>query len=171
MQEMKRPDDTPISAAVLVALIERPAGPAIIFTRRTMTVATHKGQISFPGGTAEPGDTSPIDTAQREAREEIGLDPAHVQFIEYLPQVFTHTGFVVTPVLARIETAPEYALQHDEVEQVFEVPLAYLRAAGTLEIRETLFGDTAFTDYRFTTDEGVIWGMTGRILYELLERL
>ncbi|HUT78385.1 MAG TPA: CoA pyrophosphatase, partial [Polyangia bacterium] len=94
---LDRPDL--VRSAVLVPVVLDGPEPAVVFTRRTMTVAKHKGQISFPGGAAEPGDEGPVATALREAREEIGLDPAVVDVAGVLDDQITTTGFLITPVV------------------------------------------------------------------------
>ena len=113
-------------AAVLVPLIDRPAGPTVLLTQRTAHLHDHAGQISFPGGRAEPEDADAVATALRETEEELGLMRRHVDVIGSLPVYTTVTNFVVTPVVALI--APGFAVQPDpfEVAEAFEVPLAFL---------------------------------------------
>lgn len=116
----------PAAASVLVALVERDDGLAVLLTRRTDHLKDHAGQISFPGGRAEPEDADDVATALRETEEELGLMRRHVDVIGSLPAYTTVTNFVVTPVVALI--APGFALQPDpfEVAEAFEVPLAFL---------------------------------------------
>jgi 8-oxo-dGTP pyrophosphatase MutT (NUDIX family) len=116
----------PAAASVLVALVDREDGLAVLLTRRTDHLKDHAGQISFPGGRAEPEDADAVATALRETEEEIGLLRRHVDVIGALPAYTTVTNFVVTPVVALI--APGFALQPDpfEVAEAFEVPLAFL---------------------------------------------
>lgn len=115
----------PALASVLVPLVLRP-DMTVLLTRRTDHLTDHAGQISFPGGRAEPHDADAVATAMREAQEEIGLQPEHVQVLGQMPTYTTVTGFVVTPVVALVD--PAMALQADpfEVAEVFEVPLAFL---------------------------------------------
>src|ERR1700678_3503264 len=96
-------------AAVLILLVERPAGPAILFTQRTAHLHDHAGQISFPGGRAEAGDTSAVATALRETWEEIGIEANKVETLGQLPNYLTRTGFSVTPVVGWIEPPFELA--------------------------------------------------------------
>jgi 8-oxo-dGTP pyrophosphatase MutT (NUDIX family) len=114
------------AAAVLVPLVQREQGLAVLLTRRTDHLRDHAGQISFPGGRSEPGDDGPVGTALREAHEEVGLAPAHVEVIGTLPAYTTVTHFVVTPVVALVEPRFELALDPVEVAEAFEVPLAWL---------------------------------------------
>src|SRR5512133_2850710 len=88
-----------VPAAVLVPIVFRNDEPHFIFTQRTMSVAHHKGQISFPGGVAEPCDAGPIDTALRESKEEIGLAPEDVRVLGCMDDLVTVTSFVVTPLV------------------------------------------------------------------------
>jgi 8-oxo-dGTP pyrophosphatase MutT (NUDIX family) len=116
----------PMGAAVLVPLVAREEGVHVLLTRRTDHLRDHAGQISFPGGRVEPGDADAVATALREAAEEVGLAPEHVEVVGTLPDYTTVTRFVVTPVVALVQ--PHYRLRLDEFEvaEAFEVPLEFL---------------------------------------------
>lgn len=116
----------PAEASVLIPLVERDGGLALLLTRRTDHLRDHAGQISFPGGRREPEDADAAATALRETEEEVGLMRRHIEVIGALPIYTTVTNFVVTPVVALV--APGFALQPDPVEvaEAFEVPLAFL---------------------------------------------
>ncbi|MEO5697792.1 MAG: CoA pyrophosphatase [Burkholderiaceae bacterium] len=116
---------TPANASVLIALVPRDE-LTVLLTQRTDHLTNHPGQISFPGGRAEPEDPNAAATALREAHEEIGLDPSYVDLLGALPTYTTGTGFVVTPVVGFVR--PGFAVQADpfEVAEVFEVPLSFL---------------------------------------------
>lgn len=116
----------PAQAAVLVPIVLRDTGPTILLTQRTAHLSTHSGQIAFPGGKVDEEDVSRQATALREAQEEVGLDPRHVRVIGELPVYITGTAFWVTPVIGLV--SPELAISPnaDEVDDVFEVPLAFL---------------------------------------------
>lgn len=117
----------PVPASVLVPLVVRPQGLAVLLTRRTDHLRDHAGQISFPGGRAEPEEAGdPVSTALREAREEVGLAPHHVEIIGRLPDYTTVTAYVVTPVVALVEPDFELTLDPFEVAEAFEVPLDFL---------------------------------------------
>ncbi|MCH7344999.1 CoA pyrophosphatase [Pelomonas sp. CA6] len=116
----------PAAAAVLVPLVQRDAGLSVLLTQRTAHLRDHAGQISFPGGRSEPEDLSPEATALREAQEEIGLTPRHVELIGRLPVYRTVTAFDVTPVVALVQPDFQLALDAFEVAEAFEVPLAFL---------------------------------------------
>ena len=116
----------PTEAAVLVPLVAREQGLTVLLTRRTDHLRDHAGQISFPGGRSEPEDAGPDATALREAHEEVGLAPAHIEVIGALPPYTTVTNFVVTPVVGLVLPRFELALDSFEVAEAFEVPLAWL---------------------------------------------
>lgn len=121
-------DREPAAAAVLIALVVRPDAPGVLLTLRTDHLKDHAGQISFPGGRTEPSDRDAVETALREAEEEIGLPRAQVEVIGRLPAYTTVTNFVVTPVVGLVPDG--LALRPDpfEVATVFEVPLTHLMA-------------------------------------------
>jgi 8-oxo-dGTP pyrophosphatase MutT (NUDIX family) len=123
-EEPRFTDRAPHDAAVLVALIMRDE-PTLLLTQRTEKLSTHSGQIAFPGGKVDAGETM-VQAALREAHEEVGLSADYVQIIGSLPRYITGTAFHITPVVAAVR--PGFALQAnpDEVADVFEVPLSYL---------------------------------------------
>lgn len=116
----------PASASVLVPLVQRKEGLRVLLTQRTAHLNDHAGQISFPGGRAEPEDADEVATALREAQEEIGLQPRHVEVLGRLPVYTTVTRFVVTPVVALVHPPFDLALDAFEVDEAFEVPLPFL---------------------------------------------
>lgn len=118
-------DRPPAAASVLVPLVRRDDGLHVLLTRRTAHLRDHAGQISFPGGRAEPHDVDAAATALREAQEEVGLDPGHIEILGQLPAYTTVTSFVVTPVVALLPP-PLLRLDAFEVEEAFEVPLHFL---------------------------------------------
>src|SRR5207237_8652144 len=113
-------------AAVLVPIVAHADGLTVLFTQRTASLRSHSGQVSFPGGRAEPGDASVEFTALREAEEEIGLPARRVEVLARLPEYFTRTGFRVTPVVGLIQPPLELVPDSREVDEVFEVPLAFI---------------------------------------------
>jgi 8-oxo-dGTP pyrophosphatase MutT (NUDIX family) len=117
----------PTHASVLVPLVQRDQ-VTVLLTQRTDHLNDHPGQISFPGGRAEPEDADAIATALRETEEEVGLHARHIEVLGSLPTYTTGTGFIVTPVVALIE--PPFSIDPDpfEVAEVFEVPLSFLMA-------------------------------------------
>jgi 8-oxo-dGTP pyrophosphatase MutT (NUDIX family) len=180
-------------AAVLVPVLARPDGPALLFTRRAETVPHHRGEISFPGGRLEHGE-GPVDAALREAREEIGLDPAAVEVLGILDDRPSVAGFVVTPVAAAVRAPSAFVPQEGEVDEHFELPLSRLLEPG---LRRASLWDPALLPARlvevvsraaipfedvdatsghwrvwsFHADPArVVWGLTARILADLLDR-
>ncbi len=164
-------DSSLVPAAVLLAFVEKNGMPHIIFTRRTMTVATHKGQISFPGGMVEAGDGNADETALREAHEEIGLPPRNVEIIGYLDGLRTVTDFWITPVVGIVTSPVEYMIQEAEVAEVFDVPLTELRCLNNWHLEAREYRGVVFQDRQFRFGNRVIWGATGRITYGLMAKL
>ena len=159
------------AAAVLVPIIARPEGFSVLFTRRTATLKSHSGQISFPGGRAEPGDPSPQHTALREAQEEIGLAPTRVEVLGQLPEYNTRTGFRVTPVIGLIQPPLEVVPDAREVEEVFEVPLAYLLDPANHRRESRQIGARMASYYVIEHQGRTIWGATAGMLVNLYRQL
>jgi 8-oxo-dGTP pyrophosphatase MutT (NUDIX family) len=115
-------------AAVLVAVVDRPE-PAVLLTLRNAHLEAHAGQIAFPGGKIEASDASPAAAALREAEEEIGLDRGLVDPIGHLDLYLTFSGFRILPTVARVDPSHRLTLNRSEVDEAFEVPLAFLMDA------------------------------------------
>jgi 8-oxo-dGTP pyrophosphatase MutT (NUDIX family) len=159
-------------AAVLIPLLLKQDGLSVLLTQRTNHLHDHAGQISFPGGRMDPEDQSPDDTALRESREEIGLDPERVEIIGYLPQYLTVSGYSVTPVVGLVQPQAEYVLDEFEVADVFEVPLHFLLDPANHQVRlwQSEQGGRRF--YSMPYENRFIWGATAgmlRNLYHLLK--
>jgi 8-oxo-dGTP pyrophosphatase MutT (NUDIX family) len=159
------------AAAVLIPVIAHPAELTVLFTQRTTHLKRHAGQVSFPGGRAEPGDASAEFTALREAGEEIGLAAERVEVLARLPDYRTRTGFRVTPVLGVV--MPPLVLKPDarEVEAVFEVPLAFLLDPKNRQRRTRQYQGQEVGYFVFEYQERVIWGATAGMLVNLYRML
>jgi 8-oxo-dGTP pyrophosphatase MutT (NUDIX family) len=126
VREPRFSERPPADAAVLVPLVQNPAGLTVLLTQRTAHLPTHAGQIAFPGGKVDAHDDGVHAAALREAHEEVGLHPRHVEVIGQLPVYVTGSGFHITPVVALVQ--PPFSIDPNpgEVDAVFEVPLAFL---------------------------------------------
>jgi 8-oxo-dGTP pyrophosphatase MutT (NUDIX family) len=158
-------------ASVLVPIVTHAGGLTVLFTQRTAQLRAHSGQVSFPGGRAEPGDASPESTALRETQEEIGLAPERVEVIARMPEYLTRTGYRVTPVIGLV--APPLGLAPDsrEVAEAFEVPLAFLLDSSNhkRETRELAGKQVGFWVMQY--GERRIWGATAGMLVNLYRML
>jgi 8-oxo-dGTP pyrophosphatase MutT (NUDIX family) len=159
------------AAAVLVPIVERETGLTVLLTRRTDHLDAHAGQISFPGGRIEPGDTDAAAAALRETEEEVGLPAAAVRLIGSLDTYVTRTGFEVTPVVGLVR--PPLALRLDafEVAETFEAPLAFFLAPGSLHRHSLVFEGKERHFYAFPYHDHYIWGATAGMLVNLTEVL
>jgi 8-oxo-dGTP pyrophosphatase MutT (NUDIX family) len=158
-------------AAVLVPIIAHPAGLSVLFTQRTAHLKAHSGQVSFPGGRAEPGDASPDDTALRESEEEIGLPRDRVEVLARLPEYFTRTGFRVTPVIGLIVPPVELVPDPHEVESIFEVPLAFLLDARNHKRQTREYQGRTVGYYEMPYGDRYIWGATAGMVVNLCRAL
>ncbi len=157
-------------SAVLLLLADGPAGAEVLLTRRSMEMKNHRGEISFPGGRLDPGET-PIETALREAHEEVGLDPG-------LPQVVGELGHVntvvsksyIVPVVARLDVVerPHLAPQTMEADRVMWTPIAELTRTATYRLER--WGNLPMDRplHFFELDDETVWGATARMLFDLL---
>ena len=158
-------------ASVLVPIIAHPGELTLLFTQRTAHLRNHSGQVSFPGGRAEPGDATPEFTALREAEEEIGVPGERVEILARLPEYLTRTGFRVTPVVGLLEPPLELTPDSREVEEVFEVPLAFFLDPANHERRTRELQGQTVGYYVMQYRERVIWGATAGMLLNLYRRL
>ena len=159
------------SAAVLVCLVERPRGLSVILTRRSETLRRHTGQVAFPGGRCDPGET-PWAAALREAEEEIGLTSARVTLAGLATPYLTVTGYYVTPVVGFAPADVVLKANPDEVADIFETPFAFLMDLANYETREGRApGGGARRYYAIPWDGRLIWGATAGMLRALQERI
>jgi 8-oxo-dGTP pyrophosphatase MutT (NUDIX family) len=158
----------PVPAAVLVPLVDHPAGLTVLLTQRATHLAKHSGQISFPGGRLEPTDPDVASAALREAQEEIGLDPGRVRVFGYLPDHIVISGFRVTPVLSLVSPPVALDLNPAEVAGVFEVPVAYIFDKRNHEARLRRVGNEELMLYDIPWEGQNIWGATAGMLLTLM---
>ena len=158
-------------AGVLVPIIQTAKGPQLLMTKRTEQVETHKGQISFPGGMNDSVDKDIVDTALREAHEEVGIPNSSIEAIGLLDDLPTPTGFVITPVVGIIEDLPPLIPSRNEVAKILQVPLEFFLDAknARTELREWRGKHHEIWFYHF--GENVIWGATANITRTLLKKL
>ncbi|WP_254862517.1 NUDIX hydrolase [Halovivax gelatinilyticus] len=161
--------DQPNDAAVIVPIVERRDEHAILVTKRADHLGEHPGQMSFPGGGAEPDDQSLLETATREAEEEIGLTPAETSVVGRLDDIRTVTEYAVTPFVARVPDR-RYVPNDDEVAEIAIVPLAQFLDPGNVEFEtryHPAYGEIVV--HYFHVDGYTVWGATARMLVQLLE--
>jgi len=157
-------------AAVLVPVVEHPE-PTVLLTQRAQHLPDHAGQVSFPGGKIDKSDVSPLDSALREAEEEIGLDRGHVEPLGYLDLYMTTLGYRIVPVMARIKPGFALTLNTSEVDATFEVPLAFLMDQNNVQRHSRDWQGMTRHYYAITFGERYIWGVTAGILRNLHERI
>ena len=161
-----------IPAAVLLPIVDHAGDPYVLFAKRTDRVGHHKGQISFPGGVIDPGDTSALDAALREAEEEIALPRAAVEPLGTLDDTETvATRFVITPFVGVVRTPVAWQPDGNEIEKVIEVPYDHLAAEGSCRIEQWERDGVRRPVYFFDYEDETIWGATARILVRFLELL
>lgn len=154
-------------AGVLIPIIDRPSGLAVLLTRRSTALAQHAGQVSFPGGRMEPDDPDIRHTALRETHEEIGVHPDRVDVAGYLNAMPTITGYAVTPVVGLLGDDVRLTLDPTEVELAFEVPLPFLLDPDNERWSERLIGGTPVPIVEFQYGGQRIWGATASMIVAL----
>ena len=156
-------------AAVLVPLVNRPAGLTVLLTQRSAALPDHPGQISFPGGRIDPDDATPTAAALREAQEEVGLPPERVEVLGRLATYETVSGYSVTPIVGWIE--PPFPVVPDpvEVDDVFEVPLAFVLEPAHQQRHFRMLGTLRRDYYAIPYADRYIWGATAAMIV-ILER-
>ena len=159
------PPCAPITpAAVLVAVIERAGTLSVLLTRRAEQLARHAGQISFPGGRADPGDGTPQKTALREAEEEVGLPAARVEIAGRLDDYLVGTGYRITPVVGLVSEPPALEADTREVAEIFEVPLPFVMEPANYRRDRLTVGGVDRRFYVLPYGAYHIWGATAAIL-------
>ena len=154
-------------AAVLVLVVNHAGAPTVVLTQRTRHLADHAGQISFPGGRCCEEDCTAERTALREAEEEVGVDPSRVEILGRLPEYITGTGFNVTPFVGWIEPPVAFRPDPHEVDEVFEVPLAFFLDPGNHRYESAFFKGRMRHYWAMPYGDRFIWGATAGMLVTL----
>ncbi len=161
-------------ASVLVPLFRSEKGPGVLLVKRSEEVSLHRGEISFPGGSVEESDRDPLETALRETEEEIGLRREEVEVIGRLPAGVTAvSSFWVVPYIGLIPDDPSKLTPSPaEVAEVLWVPVAAFLERGVFRVERRAYGGAEVPLYFFELASGeVVWGLTARILHDLLTRV
>ncbi len=169
--DLYEPGQELIRAAVLVPIVVREAGLTLLLTQRTDHLNDHAGQVSFPGGRIDAGDSGPETAALRETEEEIGLPRDRVRLIGRLDTYVIRTGFEVTPVVGLVTPPFDLAPDSFEVAEVFEVPLDFFLDPNNCERHTRLFEGKDRHFYAFPYGDHYIWGATAGMLVNLAEVL
>jgi 8-oxo-dGTP pyrophosphatase MutT (NUDIX family) len=158
-------------SAVLLALADGPTGPEVLLTRRSWEMRNHRGEVSFPGGRIDPGET-PTAAALREAHEEVGLEPDQVEVRGELGHLntFVSRSYIV-PKVATVEQRFDLTGQTMEVDRVMWVPLHEFTRPDTYRAEVWGMGPVERTLHFFHLDDETVWGATARIIVDLLERV
>lgn len=155
-------------SAVLLVLHEGPDGAEVLLTRRSMQMNNHKGEMSFPGGRVDPGETA-VETALREAHEEVGLDPAEPRVVGELEHMSTFVSkSYIVPVVATLDHRPELSPQTMEVDRIMWTPISDLTRAGTYRTERWSSLGVDRPLHFFELDDETVWGATARMLVDLL---
>jgi 8-oxo-dGTP pyrophosphatase MutT (NUDIX family) len=167
---LERPVPNPRPAAVLVPILAREPEVTVLLTERAASLRDHSGQIAFPGGKLDAGESA-LQAALREAQEEVGLDPAGVAPLGELDAYFTGTGFQIMPVVAMVVPEVHLTINAREVADTFEVPLSFLLDRRNHLVHSREWQGAARSYYAMPYGERYIWGATAAIIWRLYERL
>jgi 8-oxo-dGTP pyrophosphatase MutT (NUDIX family) len=157
-------------AAVLVPVVDHDE-LTVLLTQRAQHLPDHPGQVSFPGGKIDQSDSTPLESALREAEEEIGLDRSFIEPIGYLDLYLTTLGYRIVPVISRVRPGFALTLNTSEVDATFEVPLGYLMDQNNIERHARDWQGMTRHYYAITFGERYIWGVTAGILRNLHDRI
>jgi 8-oxo-dGTP pyrophosphatase MutT (NUDIX family) len=158
----------PKPAAVLVGVMEN-AEPTLLLTQRTTTLSKHGGQIAFPGGRLDAGET-PLQAALREAEEETGLASRYIEPLGYLDGYLTVTGYFIVPVVARILPGFTFTPHAAEVDEIFDVPLSFLLNAQNRETQTREWKGMTRRYYVYPYQQRYIWGATAGMIKNLSDK-
>ena len=160
-----------LEASVLIPVLTFKEDLEILLTKRSISLRNHPGQIAFPGGKKEECDSNPMETALREAEEEIGLKTSHVEVISSLPTHKTATGFTIKPYIGLVRKPFKKTLQWGEVDEVFTIPFSHILNRNNFSIQTRKWNGIERRYYIVPFGPYYIWGATARILLNLSEAL
>jgi 8-oxo-dGTP pyrophosphatase MutT (NUDIX family) len=160
-----------VVAAVMVPLYVAAGQLWVLLTQRTDSLPQHGGQVAFPGGVREEGDENEVVTALRETHEELGIDPSHVVVLGQLNDVWTPSGFLISPAVGAIPYPLMVRPASDEVEAIVQVPLSYMAKSEVVEEQELEIAGERVASPIYHYRSHRIWGATARILADLIVRL
>jgi len=158
-------------AAVLIPVVDHGPEASVILTKRSESLTSHSGQVAFPGGRIDATDVSPEAAALREAEEEIGLDPGHVEIVGRMPDYVSGSGYRIAPVLSIVRPGFQLTINEHEVDAAFEVPLRFLMDPANHTQNSREFDRRVWTYYDMPYGGQRIWGVTAGIIRTLYERL
>lgn len=158
-------------ASVLIGFVERPSGIHVLLTKRAMHLKHHPGQVSFPGGKHEESDRSIIETAIREANEEVGIGTSQIEVFGTLPELNTISRFSVTPTLAFIDPGYQLKVDKNEVEEAFEVPIKVIFDSKNLISQTFSVNNERHRVFCIAYENHYIWGMTAQIIHAMQKHL
>lgn len=157
-------------ASVLICLVPREDDLYILFSLRSEDLPVHSGQISFPGGAAEPGETT-WETAIRETEEEVGIPRGAIEPLGRMDQIQSNSGYLISPWVGTADPEDEYVLQPTEVVEVFEAPLGWLLRPELPVLRTVRWRGIDYPVYSWVWNGNDIWGLTGLMLKMFIDRL
>ncbi len=142
--------------------------PRVLLTQRAQHLRLHAGEVAFPGGKCDPEDPHPWATALREADEEVALPPQQVELLGFMEAVVTRTGIQVIPCVGLLKEKVVFAANPDEIDSVFEVPVAFFARAEELHLDEFVYGERIRGVPRYEFEQYTIWGITAGILVQVV---
>lgn len=160
---LEPPTIAPVPAAVLIALVVRPEGYQVLYTKRSPDLRSHSGQVAFPGGKIDADDADAGVAALREAAEEVALVRDESEIIGYLPHYYTGTNYLITPVVAVVRPSAPFVANPLEVQSLFEVPLSLLARDESYGTYKLSRGNVEHTTWKIAHGGEVIWGITANL--------
>lgn len=157
-------------AAVLIGLVQRRDDISVLYTERSAKLRAHSGQVSFPGGRMDDTDRDVAHTALREAEEEVALNPSHAEILGYMPNFFSHTNYLITPVVAAVYPDDPFVPNPGEVASVFELPLPMIADEKSYAPEVLTGSGQKFNTWRIGHAGPTVWGMTAFLTRQFRDR-